>query len=280
MRSLRLVGLVLPLVLVLPVVARGEGDLLLATTTSVNDSGLLDFLIPLFEEETGIVVRPVVVGSGAALRMGALGNVDAVLTHAPPAEMELVASGAAASRLPFMVNWFVIAGPEEDPVGVSEASSVIEAVHLIRRAEGLWVSRGDDSGTHRRERALLAEAGLEENGDWPGFISTGSGMGLSLQVAGERGAYVLADVGTFLAFRERTGLRALYQREEALLRNEYSLLRVSSDRFPKVQASAAAAFENFLCSRGTQRRLATFGVERFGRPLFRPLYPKSCARGR
>lgn len=250
-------------------------DLLLATTTSVRDSGLLDALVPLFREKTGVRVRTVAVGSGAALRMGAQGNADALLTHAPEEEEALVASGAALSRTPFMENYFVIAGPREDPAGVREAPSAVEAVRRIADAEAPWVSRDDDSGTHRRERALFVAAdpvgGPADGADWPGFARTGSGMGLSLQVAGERSAYILSDLGTWLAYRERTGLAALYDRPDPVLRNVYSLLRVDPARFPRVAAEAANRLESFLLSPEVQRRIAGFGSERFGRPLFRPL---------
>ncbi|MEE9280163.1 MAG: substrate-binding domain-containing protein [Myxococcota bacterium] len=246
-------------------------ELLLATTTSVQDSGLLDELLPLFHEETGIDVRAIAVGTGAALRMGAEGNVDVLLTHAPEAELELVASGAVHGRRPFMENFFVIAGPPEDPLGVAEAESALEAYRRLWQGRARYVSRGDDSGTHRRERALLRDAGLAPEGDWEGYMRTGSGMGLSLQVAGEKRAYILSDMGSFLAFRERTGLVAL-SREEPELRNVYSILRVNEARIPgRIRAESSQAFERFLVRPDVQRRIASFGHERFGRALFRPL---------
>jgi tungstate transport system substrate-binding protein len=248
-----------------------DSQVLLATTTSVRDSGLLDALLPVFTEESGIKVRTIAVGTGAALRMGAEGNADLLLTHAPGAEEELVASGAVVSRQPFMENHFVIAGPPKDPAGVAEAASAADAFRLIRKASAPYVSRGDDSGTHKRELALLRSAGLDPAERWPGFVSTGSGMGLSLQVAGERRAYVLSDIGTFLAFRERIDLMALSKPEPAL-RNVYSVLRVSPKRFPgRVRAAAARTLEAFLLRRDTQKRIAGFGRDRFGQPLFRPL---------
>ncbi len=203
-------------------VARAEpaASLLLATTTSVRDSGLLEALLPDFTGETGVRVRVVAVGSGAALRMGAEGNADVLLTHAPPGEEELVASGAVVARTPFMENHFVIAGPEQDPAGVRAASGPSDAYRRLAESSAPYVSRGDDSGTHRREQALMREAGLDPAGGWPGFRRTGSGMGLTLQVAGEKRAYVLSDIGTFLAFRDRTGLVAL-SKPDPELRNVY-----------------------------------------------------------
>jgi tungstate transport system substrate-binding protein len=247
-----------------------EPSLLLATTTSVHDSGLLDALLPEFTRRSGIRVRVVAVGSGAALRMGAEGNADLLLTHAPVAEEELLAAGAVASRTPLMENHFVIAGPPQDPAGVREAASPEQALRRIAALPAPYVSRADDSGTHRREVALLGAAGLDPAGGWPGFARTGAGMGLTLQVAGERRAYVLSDLGTFLAFQERTGL-ALLSRPAPSLRNVYALLRVNPERFPRVRAEEARRLEAFLVERASQARIAGFGRERFGQPLFRPL---------
>jgi tungstate transport system substrate-binding protein len=265
-----LVALFAALALAAVPAAAGGDSVLLATTTSVRDSGLLDALLPIFSERTGIRVRVVAVGTGAALRLGAEGNADLLLTHAPQAEEELVASGAAASRTPFMENHFVLGGPPEDPAGVRQAASPEEAFRRIAAAQAPYVSRADDSGTHKREKALLEAAGLDPAGGWPGFARTGSGMALTLQVAGERRAYVLSDAGTFLAFQEHTGLVAL-SRPLPALRNVYALLRVSPGRFPRVRAEGARKLEAFFLEGATQERIAGFGRERFGRPLFRPL---------
>jgi tungstate transport system substrate-binding protein len=249
--------------------------LLLATTTSVRDTGLLDLLLPDFTERSGILVRVIAVGSGAALRMGEEGNADLLLTHAPAAEQHLLESGAVLSRRPFMENHFVIAGPPEDPADVKGAASPIEAIRRIVRSGAPYVSRGDDSGTHMRERALLEAAHIDdlEPLDWKPTATTGSGMGITLQVAGERRAYTLSDLGSFLAFRDRIGLEALSQPGDEL-RNVYSLLRVDPARFPgRIQAEAASRLEAFLLSAETLARIAEYGRERFGRPLFRPLEP-------
>jgi tungstate transport system substrate-binding protein len=265
-----LVALLAGLVLGAVPAAAGDDSVLLATTTSVRDSGLLGALLPTFSERTGIRVRVVAVGTGAALRLGADGNADLLLTHAPQAEEELVSSGAAVSRTPFMENHFVLGGPPEDPAEVRQATSPEEAFRRIAAAQAPYASRADDSGTHKREKALLEGAGLDPAGGWPGFAKTGSGMALTLQVAGERRAYVLSDAGTFLAFQEHTGLVALSQPVPAL-RNVYSLLRVDPERFPRVRAEAARKLEAFFVEPATQERIAGFGRERFGRPLFRPL---------
>ncbi len=249
--------------------------LLLATTTSVRDSGLLDVLLPDFIERSGIPVRVIAVGSGAALRMGGEGNADLLLTHAPEAEQRLLESGAVLSRRPFMENHFVIVGPPEDPADVRGAASPVEAFRRIVRSGAPYVSRGDDSGTHMRERALLEAANFEEleRLPWKPTATTGSGMGITLQVAGERRAYTLSDLATFLAFRDRIGLEALSRPGEQL-RNIYSLLRVDPARFPgRIQAEAAGELQAYLLSEESLARIAEFGRERFGRPLFRPLEP-------
>lgn len=249
-----------------------EVDLLLVTTTSVRDSGLLAALAPAFQEQTGIRLQVVAVGSGAALRMGRDGDADVLLTHAPDGEEALVASGAAVSRKSVMENYFVIAGPPEDPAGVRDASSPADAIRRIADASARFISRGDDSGTHRREVALLEEAGLGTDGGWSGFARSGAGMGQTLEIAGERRAYLLSDIGTFLAFREQIELESLSQPAPSL-RNVYSVLRVDPDRIDPARAARAEQFEAFMLDSRTQQVIAEFGRERFGRSLFRPLHP-------
>jgi tungstate transport system substrate-binding protein len=246
--------------------ARGE-DLLLATTTSVSDTGLLERLVPRFEARSGVRVRTLAVGSGQALRLGADGNADVLVTHAPEGEEELVRQGKVLSREPCMENHFVIAGPPEDPAGVAKAASAALAMRAIAEARAPFASRADDSGTHQREQALLRAAGLDPDASWAGLVHTGAGMGLTLQVAGEKRAYVLSDLGTFLAFRERIGLVAL-SRPEPALRNVYSVLVVKP---------AGRAFAEFLLEEETQEAIGAFGRERFGEPLFRPLHPRAAA---
>jgi tungstate transport system substrate-binding protein len=251
-----------------------EGDLLLVTTTSLRDSGLLSALLPTFQQQTGIRPQVIAVGSGAALRMGRDGNADVLLTHAPDGEEALVASGAAISRKPIMENFFVIAGPPEDPAGVRDASSPADAMRRIADASARFVSRGDDSGTHRREVALFKEAALDPAGGWPNFVRSGAGMGQTLQIAGEKQAYVLSDIGTFLAFRERIELESLSQPAPSL-RNVYSVVRVNPARLDPRRTERTKQFEAFMLASETQLMIADFGRERFGRPLFRPLHLES-----
>lgn len=258
-------------------VVADESSMILATTTSVRDSGLLDALLPEFSKQSGIEVRVIAVGSGAALRMGREGNADVMLTHAPEAEGEMVAEGIVTRRTPFMENYFVIAGPAEDPATIATAPSAVEALRRIARTRSRWVSRADDSGTHQREQQLFEAAGLDPSASWEGFERTGSGMGLSLQVAGEFRAYILSDIGTFLAFQKRIDLVILSKPAEDL-RNVYSVLQIDAARLARPIASAEGeAFERFLLDAATQDRIARFGDEQYGRPLFTPLHPHADA---
>jgi tungstate transport system substrate-binding protein len=272
----------LPLVFGPAAVAKEEAQeaLVLATTTSARDSGLFDALIPLFQERTGIAVRVVAVGSGAALRMGADGNADVLVTHAPEGEKGLVDRGLLIDRQPFMENYFVLAGPADDPVGVRQARSAADALRRIAEARAPFVSRGDDSGTHRREVALFRSAGLDPEAEWEGLTRTGSGMGLALQVAGERRAYVLSDVGTFRAFRDRISLADL-SRPEPALRNLYSVMRPNPERFPAgtLRVEAAKRFAEFLLSSDVQERITAFGTDGSQGPLFSPLSAKPEPEG-
>jgi tungstate transport system substrate-binding protein len=250
-----------------------DQSLILATTTSVRDSGLLDVLLSDFTKQSGIEVRVIAVGTGAALRMGREGNADLLLTHAPAAENELIDDGIVTRRTPIMQNFFVIAGPPEDPADVAGADSPVDAIRRIHETESAWVSRADDSGTHKREKSLFEAAGIDPDAEWSGLDRTGSGMGLSLQVAGEHRAYILSDIGTFLAFQKRIDLVVLSKPAESL-RNVYSVLQLDSSKFKRPLASVEAnALERFLTEPRTQAVIARFGQERFGRPLFTLFHP-------
>lgn len=257
-----------------PTLAVASGrSLILATTTSVRDSGLLEVLLPDFTKQSGIEVRVIAVGTGAALRMGREGNADVLLTHAPSAEQVLIDDGVVTRRTPFMQNHFVIAGPPDDPADVAGATSPVDAIRRIARSRSNWVSRADDSGTHKQETSLFEAAGVAVDDAWKGLDRTGSGMGLSLQVAGERRAYILSDIGTFLALQKRIDLVVLSKPADSL-RNVYSILQLDSTRFERPIASdAAKTLEAFLISDETQDQIARYGQKRFGRPLFMPLHP-------
>lgn len=252
--------------------AESANDVILATTTSVRDSGLLDAVLPAFRAASGLEVKLIAVGSGAALQMARDGNADLVLAHSPEAEEKLVADGFATERRPLAENFFLIAGPAEDPASVRAASDGVDALRRIAAKQAPFASRADESGTHQRERALFTKAGLDPSPSWDGVLRTGAGMGETLQVAGERRAYVLTDSGTFRAFRERTELVAL-SRSDASLRNVYSVLRVNPTKFAagQIHAENATKLADHLLSAQTRAVIERFGAEAGDGPLFTPL---------
>ncbi len=244
--------------------------LILATTTSTQDSGLLDALVPAFEKQTGYVVKTIAVGTGQALAMGRRGEADVLLVHAPAEEKKLVDEGFAASRRLVMHNDFVIVGPPADPAGIKGDGSSRDAFARIARAGALFLSRGDESGTHSKEKAIWKAAGVNPDGQrW--YQQTGLGMGETLNVASEKGGYTLSDRGTLLARGKARplALELLVQGEPGLL-NVYHVIEVSPARWPKVNAAGAKAFADFLVSRPGQELIGKFGVDKVGAPLFFP----------
>ncbi len=242
-----------------------ERELILATTTSTYDSGLLDVLIPPFQEATGYRVKVIAVGTGQALKMGERGDADVLLVHAPAAEEAFMAAGHGIERYRVMHNDFVLVGPPEDPAGVRGATDALEALRRIAAAQALFLSRGDDSGTHKKERALWEEAGIEPGGAW--YQETGQGMGATLRVASEKGGYTLTDRGTFLALRETLALEVLFEGDPRLY-NVYHVIVVNPQKGTNVEGARALA--RYLLSPETQRQIERFGVERYGQPLFVP----------
>jgi len=241
-------------------------DVILASTTSANDTGLLDTLIVIFEQQTGYRVKIISVGTGAALELGRRGEADVMLVHAPQAEKDMVAAGYAMNRTFLMVNDFVIAGPENDPAGIKGMASPVEALTRISRQRARFVSRGDDSGTHKVEMAFWQQAGIAPSGAW--YIESGSGMGATLRMAHEKQAYLLTDRGTFLVHNDRNkGMSVLTEGAPELL-NPYHMLLVNPEKYPAVNADGARAFIEFMTSQQTQEFICTFGVDRFGQPLF------------
>lgn len=248
--------------------ALANPNLILATTTSTQDSGLLDVLIPLFEAETGYTVQTVAVGTGQALQMGEEGNADVLLVHAPASEEEFMANGFGKDRAAVMHNDFIIVGPETDPAGIMGRTSAFDALKMIFESGSIFVSRGDDSGTHKKELDVWSKAELDPQGQaW--YLETGQGMGATLTVASEKGAYTLTDRGTFLAQRENLDLVILLEGDPPLL-NPYHVITVNPEKWPKVNYEGAMAFYNFMISPATQKVISEFGVEEFGQPLFFP----------
>ena len=244
-----------------------EATITLATTTSTRDSGLLDGLLPRFEEETGIEVKVVAVGSGQALELGRRGDADVLLTHAPDAEAEFVAEGHGVSRRPMMHNDFVLVGPMDDPANVADATSAVGALRRIADAQAQFVSRGDDSGTHRKEESLWRQAKFEPQGAW--YLRAGAGMAAALRMAGEKSAYALCDRGTFLARGRGLGL-AVVSQEDPVLRNQYAVIVVNSASGSQASREAARRFADFLLSEPARKVIAEFGEDVFGEPLFFP----------
>jgi tungstate transport system substrate-binding protein len=242
-------------------------NVILATTTSTQDSGLLDALLPIFEKQTGYRVKTIAVGTGEALAMGKRGDADVLLAHDPEKEREIVAAGFAVNREIVMHNDFLIAGPEDDPAGIHGSNNGAASVKKIAQAGARFASRGDDSGTHFRELSLWEAAAIEPAGDW--YLSTGQGMGATLLIAAEKNAYVLTDRGTYLAMKNRTDLQPHVEGDPDFI-NIYSVMEVNPERFPKVNHAGAKSFSEFIRGPEAQELIRGFGTEEFGQPLFIP----------
>lgn len=245
-----------------------EKTIILATTTSTQDSGLLDVLVPAFEKKTGYFVKTISVGSGQAMAMGQKGEADVLLVHSPAAEKQFMADGLGVERRLVMHNDFIILGPAEDPAKIKGIKSAPEAFKKIAAAGSLFLSRGDNSGTHAKEKAVWKNAGVAYEGEkW--YQQTGLGMGQTLNVANEKKGYVLADRGTYLALAKNLKLDLLVQGDAVLL-NIYHVIEVNPSKWPKVNSKGAKAFADFMVSKETQDTIKTFGVDKFGSPLFFP----------
>ncbi len=244
--------------------------MILATTTSTQDSGLLDVLIPDFEVKTGYSVKVVAVGSGAALKMGQEGNADVLLVHSPSAEKTFMDGGYGSDRRLVMHNDFILVGPKADPAGVKRAASAVDAFQKIAGAGMQFISRGDQSGTNAKELALWKSAGLDPAGTRaPWYVESGQGMGATLIIASEKGAYTLTDRATFLANQGNLSLEILYQGDDALL-NVYHVILVNHAKWPNSNVDGATAFADYLVSPETQALIGSFGVDKYGQQLFVP----------
>jgi tungstate transport system substrate-binding protein len=250
-----------------PTTALAAQSVILSTTTSTQDSGLLDVLVPLFEKKTGITVKTISVGTGQALALAAKGEADVCLVHAPDSEKKYVADGLLLNRRLVMHNDFLIVGPGEDPAKIRGVRSAVDALKRIAEAKATFVSRGDNSGTNQLEQKLWKEVKLEPGGFW--YLQAGQGMGATLGIASEKRAYTLTDRGTFLAFKKRAQLEPLVEKDPILL-NIYSVLEANAAKFPRVNAAGGKAFADFMLSKEVQDLIRTFGVEKFGEPLFFP----------
>ena len=254
-----------------------DRDVILATTTSTQDSGLLDVLVPLFEEQTGYQVKTVSVGTGAALALGARGESDVVLVHAPASEVQWMAQGNGTERLLVMHNDFLLVGPADDPAHVKGTASALDALKQIASAGAPFVSRGDNSGTQQLELSLWQKDGISPKGQ-PWYIESGTGMGQTLTIADERQAYTISDRATWLAFTGKIQLPIVVERDPVLL-NVYHVMPVNPAKFPGVPINAAGgqAFADFMVEPATQKVIGDFGRDKYGQALFVPDAGKSDA---
>jgi len=243
--------------------------MILATTTSTQDSGLLDVLVPMFEKEIGYTVQTIAVGTGAALKMGEEGNADVLLVHAPAAEKVLMEGGFGKERLLVMHNDFVLVGPAADPARI-EGLGVVDAYKAISANQSAFVTRGDDSGTHKAELNLWKKAELDPATFSPDFyISSGQGMGPTLTIASEKEAYTFTDRATYLALKNNLDLVILVEGDNVLL-NVYHVITVNPDKWPKVNYEGALAFAEFIVRPDVQEIIGKFGLNKYGQPLFFP----------
>jgi tungstate transport system substrate-binding protein len=251
----------------MPVQAQ-QKNIILATTTSTQDSGLLDVLLPIFEKKTGFFVKTIAVGSGQAMTMGQKGEADVLLVHSPTAEKKFVAEGYGVNRRLVMHNDYIVVGPADDPAKIKGTKATTEAFKKIASAGALFLSRGDNSGTHSKEKDVWKASGINPEGQkW--YQQTGLGMGQTLNVTSEKKGYTLADRGTYLALKKNLQLDILAE-GDAILLNIYHVIEVNPAKWPKVNAAGAKAFAEFMVAKETQEIIKTFGVEKFGSPLFFP----------
>lgn len=248
--------------------APANPTLILATTTSTQDSGLLDVLVPMFERQSGYMVKTIAVGSGQAMKMGEEGNADVLLVHAPASEGAFMEAGNGTDRFLVMHNDFIIIGPASDPARIKGMASALESFEAIYESGSPFITRGDDSGTHNKEVALWKSTGLDPAGQaW--YIETGQGMGASMTVASEKEAYILTDRATYLANKDNYRLEVLVEGDTSLL-NVYHVITVNPHKWLTVNYDGARAFAIFLTHPAAQNVIAEFGVEKFGQPLFYP----------
>jgi tungstate transport system substrate-binding protein len=245
----------------------GQKVIILATTTSTQDSGLLDVLVPIFEDQSGYFVKVIAVGTGQALKMGEAGNADVLLVHAPAAEKVLIDNGSAIDRELVMHNDFVIVGPSADPAGIRGSGDPYLAFLAVSDSGSRFVSRGDDSGTHKKELKIWDESGVDPQSSE--YLESGSGMAATLRIASEKEAYTLTDRATYLSQRDTLDLDILVEGHATLL-NLYHVMAVNPENWPLVNNEGARAWSEFLRADATQKEIGLFGVEEFGQTLFYP----------
>jgi tungstate transport system substrate-binding protein len=263
-----------------PLVKPANPEIILSSTTSTRDSGLMDVLIPIFQAKTGYVVKPVYVGSGAAIALGQAGNADVMLVHSPAAEVTFMQGGYGIYRRLVMHNDFIIMGPPADPAGIKGTANPVDALKKIAASGAKFYSRGDNSGTDAMDKSLFAKAGItvkdgaSTNPSW--YIEGGVGTGMLdlLRVASEKGGYILTDRSTYVANQKVLTLDIMVQGDPSLL-NVYHVIQVNPAVFPKVNAAGAQAFSDFMIDPATQKIIAQYGIAQYGQELFFPDFGKS-----
>lgn len=248
---------------------KSKSAIILSTTTSTRDSGLLDYLLPEFTKETGVEVKVVAVGTGKALQMGRDGEADVLLVHAKESELKFIEEGHGFSRYDVMYNDFVLLGPQDDPLGLFEVcpEDITEGFRIINEKKHKFISRGDESGTHKKEKSIWGETGTEPQGDH--YISAGKGMGDVIKIADEMQAYTLSDRATFLNFRTDLDLKIVIEGDEGLF-NQYGVIAVDPGKNTNINKEGAEKFVEWILSQKTQEMIGQYGIETFGAPLFVP----------
>ena len=275
-RGLVLMALCLSLLTALCLAACGKAEepapapenpvIRVSTTTSVNDSGLLPYLQPTFEEDTGYTLEITSAGTGAAIKKGETGDADVLLVHAKDSEEEFVDAGYGVERIPFMYNFFVIVGPADDPAGIAQCTTAADAFKAIAESGSTFVSRGDDSGTNKKELKIWDAAGIEPSGqDW--YVNVGDGMGATLTKAAEMEAYTLSDKGTFLSHAAKDTLSILLGESDDM-KNTYTLIAINPEKWPDTNIDGANAFIEWMTGEKASDLIANYGVEEYGEPLF------------
>lgn len=245
-----------------------DRSFILATTTSTEDSGLLDYLLPIFKEKTGITVNVVAKGTGAALELAKNGDADGVLVHAKSQEEAFIAEGFALERFDVMYNDYIIVGPELDPAGIltNAPNDPIKAFSLMSENQATFISRGDESGTHTKEKAYWKDASITPEGEW--YVEAGTGMGAVLQMASEKQAYTLTDRATYLSMMDELDLVIVTEKNDKMY-NQYGVMMVNPEKYP-IKEAEVKEFMDFILSAEGQEFISKYGVEEFGQPLFIP----------
>ncbi|SCY84283.1 substrate-binding domain-containing protein [Alkaliphilus peptidifermentans] len=250
-------------------VANGANTVMLATTTSTENSGLIDFLIPYIQEDTGVDVKVISVGTGQALKLGETGEVDILLVHSKAAEEVFVSDGHGIDRFDVMYNDFVLIGPKSDFIDIRNQAKgdILKALHLIYETQTTFLSRGDDSGTHKAELTFWRDLNLVPKGNW--YLSTGQGMGQIILMTDELQGYALVDRGTFLTLRDKTDLEIIIEGDSRLY-NQYGIIAVNPEKHNKINNFDGQQIIDWILSEKGQQLIGEFGIDEYGESIFIP----------